>query len=166
MQPRPTVQYVPVCSAPFMSGAQVEVRPGQCWTYTMGTMLWSRLLPRLLLALCLVLHGIGASAASLRMHLGDEGLSAASQRSTGDDLAAKVFVMDHGVGSEDHCADQPPADCCEPGQCDGACVPSVTAIVVRAWLPPLPDPSARLAVEPAPVPRDPALPHPVRPPIA
>lgn len=152
--------------APVHLWAPVEVRLEQCWTYTMGTMLWSRLLPRLLLTLCLVLHGIGTSAASLRMHLGDDALSIASQGSTQDDLAAKVSAMDHAMASEDHCADQPPDDCCDPGQCDGACVPSVTAIVVRAWLPPLYHPSAGLSVEPAPVRGDPALPHPVRPPIA
>lgn len=131
----------------------------------MGTMLWSRLLPRLLLALCLVLHGIGTPAASLSMHFGDA-LNAASQRSTPDDPVAKVFVMDEGMAADDHCADQQPSDCCDPEQCDGACVPGVTAIIVRAWLPALPDLSARLSAGPAPVRRDPALPHPVRPPIA
>ena len=151
---------------PFIFDTPIQVRLAQCRTYTMGTMLWSRLLPRLLLTLCLVLHGIGTSAASLSMHLGDDALTTASQRSAPADLAVKVLAMDHGLEADSHCADQQPADCCDPGQCDGACVPGVTAIVVRAWLPTLPDLSARLSEGPAPVRRDPALPHPVRPPIA
>ncbi|WP_198032434.1 CopL family metal-binding regulatory protein [Lysobacter daejeonensis] len=126
---------------------------------------WVRLLPRLLLVLCLVLNGIGASMASLRMPLG--AMAPVLHTAQGDHAKATAATPDHAMASADHCNDPDPVDCCAPDQCDDACTQIVPAVVVPALL-------ATSFPEMAPPPGerptrdrvDPPLPHPVRPPIA
>lgn len=130
-------------------------------------MSWSSLLLRLLLATCLILNGIGSSTASLRMEL-DHRVSAAAV--AGLPMAEMAPMespsREHGVAASDHCADQSPADCCDPGQCDGACLHSAAAVAVGDVVVALPGISDRLTDRPAPAHADPTLPDPVRPPIA
>lgn len=129
-------------------------------------MSWSPLLPRLLLAICLILNGIGSSTASLRMQLGHGVLDTVAGLPMAETAPMQAPSVEHGVGTSDHCADQSPADCCDPGQCDGVCLQGAAAVAVREVVATLPGIATQLTDRPAPAHADPALTDPVRPPIA
>lgn len=132
----------------------------------MRAMSWSSLLPRLLLAICLILNGIGSSTASLRMQLDHGVLDTVAGLPMTETAPMQASSGEPGVATSDHCADQSRADCCDPGECDGACLQGAAAMAVREAVATLPGIANRLKDRPAPAHADPALTDPVRPPIA
>ncbi|WP_300616258.1 CopL family metal-binding regulatory protein [Dokdonella sp.] len=128
---------------------------------------------RLVLALLLVLNGIGTAAAAARMAL-EGGHSAVAVATTAaehcapsmDAMPAAAHHGDHATTATERCGDHAKPDCCGSSACDCACAQGASTLVFEflSAMPPFP----RAVIPPAPSPAHaaPALPTPIRPPIA
>ncbi len=132
----------------------------------------SSLLLRVLLALLLVLNGIGGAAASARMAVqhGIAGMAIAIEAAQSDRRAPchEGMSTPHSATAEDLAssgAHSPDADCCADGSCLCACVlhcPAVPMVATFALSPAPGDVIPRGAVDGSP---DPIRTHLIRPPI-
>lgn len=124
----------------------------------------ARLFGHLLLAFCLLLNGVGVAAAALTMTLAHA--DHASRNHSGQNHSGPAAPADATQDCPSHAQAPTDTDCCDPGNCDGACAQHAVAALKLLHGFGSEDLSPGYQTVTAPARADPARRRAVRPPIA